>query len=335
MTTLVTQIAPQRSTQYAQLASILAPPELILSPLNEAINTLELIPLGGQDYLKMTLNEELNERQLAEMGMMAMTSSVYEYFDQVGGQPGPFLRPLESPFEPFVPHELMMTRRYRGKTNEMFTHFMVNIARYSSAFAHRPWPTLRVCDPLAGGGTTLLAALMLGANVVGVEQNKQDVTTTVAFMRDYARQERISLKVKEERLTRLGQRWWLTIGRDDPHEFVLALGDTRQADQLIAGFKKPHLIVTDLPYGIQHREAWLDLLEDVLPVWSTMLSEGGALVFAWDATRMPRDEMIYLVESASDLAVLDDPPYNQLAHQVDRVIKQRDVIVARHAGEPL
>jgi len=73
----------------------------------------------------------------------------------------------------------------------------------------------------------------------------------------------------------------------------------------------------------------------VLPVWTKMLTEGGTLVFAWDATRMPRDEMRYLVESASDLIVLNAPPYNQLAHQVDRVIKQRDVIVARHAGEML
>jgi hypothetical protein len=335
MTTIVAQIAPQRSTQYAQLASTLAPHELQLSPLNEAISSIEPIHLGGQEYLKLTLNAAPDSRQLAEMGMLAMTSSVFEYHERIGDETGPFLRPLESPFQPFVSPELMLTRRYRGKTNEMFTHFMVNIARYSSAFAHRPWPTLRVCDPLAGGGTTLLTALMLGADVVGVEQNKQDVTTTVAFLRDYARQEKITCKVKEERVRKLGQRWWLTIGGDNPREFVYALGETRQADQLIAGFKNPHLIVTDLPYGIQHQGALIDLLEDVLPVWTKMLSEGGALVFAWDSTRMPRDEMSYLVESASDLVVLNDPPYNQLAHQVDRVIKRRDVIVARHVGELL
>lgn len=333
MTTIVAQIAPQRSTQYAQLASALAPHELRLSPLNELITAVEAITLGGQDYLKLVLKAAPDERQLAEMGMLAMTNGFFEYHDRIGDQTGPFLRPLESSFQPFVSPEVVRTRRYRGKTNEMFTHFMVNIARYSSAFAHRPWSTLRLCDPLAGGGTTLLTALMLGADVVGVEQNKQDVTTTVAFLRDYAREERITCKVKDERLKKLGQRWWLTMGRDESRQFVFALGETRQADQLIAGFKNPHLIVTDLPYGIQHQGALVDLLEAALPVWTKMLTEGGALVFAWDSTRFPRNEMRYLVESASDLVTLNDPPYNQLAHRVDRVIKRRDVIVARHVGE--
>jgi hypothetical protein len=40
--------------------------------------------------------------------------------------------------------------------------------------------------------------------------------------------------------------------------------------------------------------------------------------------------MIAIVESVSPLTVLDDPPYNMLAHRVDRVIKQRDVLIARH-----
>jgi tRNA G10 N-methylase Trm11 len=97
---------------------------------------------------------------------------------------------------------------------------------------------------------------------------------------------------------------------------------------LIAGFK-PHLIVTDLPYGIQHQGPLAALLTAGLPVWASLLVPGGALVFSWDATRFPRPEMIRLVESVSPLRVLDEPPYDRLAHRVDRVIKQRDVLVAR------
>jgi hypothetical protein len=62
------------------------------------------------------------------------------------------------------------------------------------------------------------------------------------------------------------------------------------------------------------------------------LSEGGALVLAWESSRFPREEMINLVESASPLKVLNDAPYDQLAHRVDRVIKARDVLVARAGG---
>jgi hypothetical protein len=43
--------------------------------------------------------------------------------------------------------------------------------------------------------------------------------------------------------------------------------------------------------------------------------------------------MVSLVESASrgSLEVLNESPYDMLAHRVDRVIKRRDVLVARKA----
>jgi tRNA G10 N-methylase Trm11 len=87
--------------------------------------------------------------------------------------------------------------------------------------------------------------------------------------------------------------------------------------------------VTDLPYGIQHNGPLIDLLTSGLPVWSHLLPRGGTLVLAWDATRFERAEMVALVEAVAPLTVLNDPPYNQLAHRVDRVIKRRDILVAR------
>jgi hypothetical protein len=59
------------------------------------------------------------------------------------------------------------------------------------------------------------------------------------------------------------------------------------------------------------------------------LQKGGALVFAWDATHFSREQMVALVEEAAPLTVLSESPYDQLGHRVDRVIKQREVIVAR------
>ncbi len=51
---------------------------------------------------------------------------------------------------------------------------------------------------------------------------------------------------------------------------------------------------------------------------------------AWESKRFSRDQMIQLVETESRLSVLNDPPYNELAHRVDRVIKERDIIVAKY-----
>lgn len=326
---LVAQIAPQRSTQYAQLASDLAPAELYLSGLHPHLEKIEPVELGGQHYLKLAVSSELDDTLRYELGTLSMTSAYFIYHESLGGHPGPLLEPIDPGFQPVLPMELALTRRYRGKTNELFTHFLCNLARYSSDFAHRRWDGLRLLDPLAGGGTTLLTALSLGADVIGVEQNAQDVTTTIAFLRDWMRGEGIGCQIKEERLSGRGKRWWATITADGPRQFVFAQGDTAQSDQLINAFKKPHFIVTDLPYGIQHQGALEDLLYTALPVWSQVLTEGGALVFAWDATRFPREDMVALVESACDLKVLNTPPFDDLTHRVDRVIKRRDVIAAR------
>ncbi|GIV76663.1 MAG: hypothetical protein KatS3mg050_1057 [Litorilinea sp.] len=329
MTTLLAQIAPQRSTQYTELATTLAPHELTLSPAGKALTELKPVTLGGQPYLQATLQQALTPALAWELGALATTSAYFEYHEQVGGVPGPWLRPVETGFRPALPPELALTRRYRGKTNELFTHFLCNLARFSSGVANLPWRQLRLLDPLAGGGTTLFTALVLGAGAVaGIERDPQDVKSTAAFIRQFMREKGIACRVKEERLRKVGQRWTFTIGKEEPQRCVLALGDTGQANTLVAGFK-PHLMVTDLPYGIQHSGVLVDLLTLALPVWSSLLPPSGVLVFAWDATRFPREKMATLVESVSPLRVLHSPPYDRLAHRVDRVIKVRDVLVAR------
>jgi len=340
MNTYVAQIAPQRSTQYAALADALAPRELALSALGAGITNIAPIEMGGQSFLKFDYSGALDAAERNELGMLAMTSAYYEYRDQIDDALGPWLRPIDTGYAPVFPPDLIVTRRYKGKTNELFTQFLCNIARHSSAFAAAPWHTLRVFDPLAGGGTTLFAALLLGASVAGVEKDSGDVESTATFIEQYMREQGIACRVKEERLKKIGRRWWFTIGKVSPErdaespwpkQCVIAIGDTTQSADLMSSVKRPNLIVTDLPYGIQHHGELSGLIGDALPVWSNLLLPGGALAMSWDATRFPRADMIALAQTSSSLTVLDDPPYNQLAHRVDRVIKQRDVLVAHKA----
>jgi hypothetical protein len=328
MSTLVAQIAPQRSTQYADLAAALAPHELRLSQLGEHMSQMRTLTLGGQRYIQFDLPSEPNESQARELGLLAMTNTFFVYHDQIAGTEGPFLRPIEPHLTPALPPELVAARRYRGKTNESFTQFMCNVARASSALGNRPWSTLRLLDPLSGGGTTLLVGLVLGASVAGVDHNAKDVESTVSFVQRFLRENGIAYKTKRERFKGTGRRWLLNIDRESQQTCVLAHGDTADAAQLISGFR-PHLIVTDLPYGIQHHGRLVELLTGALPVWSSLLPPSGALVMSWESTRLSRSDMKGLVESVCSMTVRDDPPYNELAHRVDRVIKQRDVLVAR------
>jgi hypothetical protein len=326
--TLLAQIAPQRSTQYSSLALVLAPCELRLSALGSTMQSLEQIELGGQTYLKLGLSAALEAGTIKELGPLAMCSGYFECLDTLQDQPGPWLRPIELGFVPAMPPELVVTRRYRGKTNEMFTQFLCNIARASSAFAQTPWAELRLLDPLAGGGTTLFTGLMLGADVAGVEQSKEDVESTSTFFTQYVREQGIACQIKDERLKKLGRRWWFTMGKEVKRNCIMAYGETEHSDELLANVKRFHLIVTDLPYGIQHRGGLDRLLQRALPVWKSLLLPGGAMVCAWDATRAAREEMVALVQSYG-LDVRNTPPYDAMAHRVDRVIKARDVLVAR------
>ena len=331
MIKLLAQIAPQRSTQYADLAASLAPAELRLSLRPTVASDIQPLKLAGLDYLQFSLTALPDRQQLYQLGSLAMIRAFFRRYEKLGTVEGPLLQPLETGFQPKLSPDLALTRRYRGKTNEMFTHFLCNIARFSSRFSQTPWSELRLFDPLAGGGTTLLTGLMLGAEAAGVEQNEKDVDSTAAFLQQYLRQARIGCQGGKERMKGLGRRWTFEIGRRPRQRCLIAQGDTTDSATLISGFK-PQLIVTDFPYGIQHRGPLEKLLTEALPVWATLLPKGGVIAFAWESTRFPRPEMVAMIDGQHDLAVLNESPYDQLAHRVDRVIKQRDVLVARKSG---
>ncbi len=327
MPTIVAQIAPQRSTQYTEMVTELAPYEIELSTIgSNIIDSIQTVTLGSHNYLKFQLDTKVDDTHKAAFNQLAMTDGYFLYHDRIDSVEGPFLLPIDIPTNTFLPHSLIATRRYRGKTNELFTQFICNIARYSSAYKSTPWHKLTLLDPLAGGGTTLFAGLILGADVVGVEKDKKVVESTVAFIKQYAKEGKIPAKYREDRLKNVGKRWFITLNQSA--RCVVGHGDTSEVKHFVNGLKRPQLIVTDLPYGIQHASEWQEMLVSALPAWSSMLADGGAMAFSWNATRFVRGDMIQLVESISDFKVLNHPPYDALSHQVDRVIKNRDVIVA-------
>lgn len=329
-TRIAAQLAPQRSTQYSNLARDLAEAELLASPIGPGLREVSLRSIAGQDYLTFSLPGPITDEAVRLLAGMAMLGGVFELFDAIGDVGGPLLRPVQATHPAFISPDMAATRRYKGKTNEAFTRFLCNMAKYASDFHSSDWSTLGVVDPLCGGGTTLFTALSLGADVAGLDLDRTDVESTASFITQYCRENRIALGAKEERLRKLGARRWLfQIGRDDVRRCMLALGNAGQTRELLAGFGRPHLIVTDLPYGIQHSGPLHGLLADCLPGWADLLLSGGAIAFSWDSTRLDRQEMMALVGKVADLEVVDRPPYDRLAHRVDRVIKRRDVLVAR------
>jgi hypothetical protein len=329
MPEIIAQIAPQRSTLYSNIAEALAPIELSLSQLRPSLQSIEAVKLGRHEYLKFTVDLSVMDNSfLYELENLSMTSSFFLYFDSIGSEKGPFLKSIDIKNNHSIPYDLVMTRRYKGKTNEMFTHFMCNIARFSSSFFTYKWHDLRIFDPLAGGGTTLFTALYLGAETAGVEKNSNDVQSTITFLKQYAKEQKIPCIFKEERLNKSIKKYWFAIGANKK-KCLLINGDTVDSPSYISGIKKPHFIVTDLPYGIQHGGQITELITNAFPIWLSTILPGGTIVISWDSSRFSRKEMINLIKGISPVNILDGDIYEKMAHRVDRVIKERDVIVAK------
>ncbi len=336
MITLALKIRPQRTTQYADMTEKLAAPELLASPLGAAIKQIDPVTLAGQGYMLVTIDEESIvppcPALVEVLPRLGATSEVYEFFERIGNVEGPFLRPLETVFTPFVPLEMAEVRRYKGKTNEVFTRVLLNIAIFAGAYNNQYLGRLRVLDPLAGGGTTLFLALAAGYDAFGIEQQRQDVETTAVFVRQYLNSEHIPYKEIDERRRRAGRRYQFEIGRKGTTRMlVLAHGDACEADlhmQEVSGGPRMHAIVGDLPYGIQHFGEIAGMLSKALPVWERMLLPGGTIALAWNATHIQRSTMIEVLERHAPLQVRNDPPYTRFVHTVDRVIKKRDIVVA-------
>jgi hypothetical protein len=318
--TLIARIAPQRATQYADMAETLALPELAVSPLGAMLRESAIVSLAGQPYVKITV-----DASPPPLPLFATLSEWFDYFDHIGETAGPLLRPIsiEEPLR-FTP-DLVEARRYKGKTNELLTHFLVNIARWT----HGNQPRI-LFDPMAGGGTLAFTALRFGLSVLGVERDKEAVAGTDTFLRTYFQQERIKHNRMQEK-RKAGHRFRFTLPQEQ--SITIAQGETRDTLTLLSdlpGTPHPDLVVGDLPYSIQHNARYPlpAILSDALPVWYDVAAPGAVLVLTWNATTLKREQMLELVAKGGWSSVTGGA-YDRMAHQVDRVIKVRDVVVAR------
>ncbi len=315
----------------AQAARLLASELLAIAPaLHAAIDDVQPSVLGGVDYLTFSATG-LDPHDLFVVSNLSGVRAVFELSD------GPRLAPLTLTPLAYFDSDLVTIQRYPGKTNEQFTHLMVNLAvAASAAAAERAAAGLpvRVLDPVAGRGTTLNRALTAGYDAAGIEVAEPDVDQYRTFITTYLRDHRIKHRVTKEQV-RKGplagtSRFSVTIRGGQRLELVRA--DTVDAADLFPK-RSFDVLVADLPYGVHHRAAASgtrrrspgELLEAALPGWRAVLRNGAGLAFAWNTRTLPRVE-VERVLAASGLDVVAHPaPFE---HVVDRSIT-RDVIVAR------
>ncbi len=260
---------------------------------------------------------------------------------------GEALIPMRRDHPAYVGEDLAALLKYKGKTNEVFTDMLLNVALASSAFAQSEGEPLAVLDPLCGRGTTLFLALRKGWHASGVDADKADIKELNDFFTRYLEFHHLKHKRTETALTvrgKMGGRLTRYDFADMPEHFKsgdvrslrAVLGDTCDAASLY-GANSQHLLVADLPYGVQHgpvgaqgqqggRSRSIEsLMRAALPAWLETLKPGGAAVLSFNTYVTPRAKVAAWMREAG-FEVLEGGAYERMEHWVEQAVN-RDVAV--------
>ncbi|HEY8457077.1 MAG TPA: SAM-dependent methyltransferase [Actinopolymorphaceae bacterium] len=348
-------VLPSANRVYAETSVAMTQAELgvfaetVLADMS--LGEVEHVRLGGVPYIVFR-SKRLGPREIGYLSQLSTLYALFELDDR--GEEGVRLRPVEvTPLATFD-DDLITIPKYVGKTNELFTKLLLNITVLSSAFAADMLDRrLHVFDPLCGRGTTLNQALMYGYNATGVELERKNVEAYSAFIRAWLKRKRLKHHAEYTPVRRdkkvVGRRLSVQLGASkeaykagDVLSVTMVCGDTLAARD----FFRPRVfdvIVTDLPYGVQHGSrlatagetapgyGWsrkpLRLLREAAPGWVELLRPGGAAGVSWNVYSARRDEIAKALTDAG-LVVCEGPAYEGFRHRVDQAI-ERDVVVAR------
>jgi SAM-dependent methyltransferase len=356
-------ILPSHNRVYADAAPALARAELAV--LSAALpdagidgESVTDVVIGGVPYVTFTAGA-LSRR---DVDLLANLSALYALFEVTGGAGNELLRPLTLRRLDRYDDDLLTILKYPGKTNEQFTKLLLNVTLASSAFAAEAGRRrLAVLDPLCGRGTTLNQALMYGFDAYGTDIDARDVEAYAVFIQRWLKDKRLKHQADFAPVRRDRK----VVARRLTAEFAAAkdeykAGDVQRLEVVEADtarvaefFRKESadLVVTDLPYGVQHgshaggrpgggprgadggrslARSPLDLLRAAAPAWARALRPGGALGMSWN-TLVARREDAADALAAAGLEVLDSAPYRAFRHRVDQAIT-RDILIARKPG---
>jgi 16S rRNA G966 N2-methylase RsmD len=243
--------------------------------------------LATLDYL----NVELYEEELQQLSRLSFVQGIFK-------EEGDKLIVLNQEPGFVLPEELVYAAKYQGKTNELVTQLAINIGIVFASIREGEVP--RLLDPMAGRGTTMLWALRYGMNASGIEQDRK----ALAGLHQHLKKQTKLLRIKHQHSQGfIGRSNKQQRGKFDQFQFAdrtlrLTIGDSREAGNLTQG-KRFHLLVCDLPYGIQHASTEgtrnpLPVVRECAPAWVDCLRKGGVLVLIFNSYQPARSDLMQL-----------------------------------------
>ena len=249
------------------------------------------------------------------------------------------LVPLTGREDAYLGEDLPGILKYKGKTNELFTQLLMNVALYSSDFWAEEQP-VRLLDPMCGRGTTLF----LGANrrwlCTGADVDRGDLREAEQFFKRYLEYHHFKHTIDRDSRTIPGKKpaQGVRFAFADTSEHYkqketasLRLVHADAADaKAVFGARSFHLIVCDLPYGVQHDAqggSLEKLLAAVLPGWREALLPGGAIAVSFNAQTLKPAKVREQMAQAG-LEPMEAAVYGQFSHWVEQAVT-RDIAVCR------
>ncbi len=301
--------------------------------------------IGGVELICFTMNHQsMTEKVRQALLRLSSVRAIFEIKED-------WLRPVSEGYTTYFKDDLASILKYSGKTNETFTSMMINVGVFASDFAANYDQALTVFDPMSGKGTTLFRALIQGYNAMGVELSKNDGVETNQFLKRYLKYHHYKHEAKHQTIVQKGKnhgtKYTLITADSKEHykandlrQIQFASGNTLEAN-LYYKKESAHVLVTDLPYGVQHDAgdtsshskgskghiAIETLMAKAAPEWYKILKKGGVGVIAYNTYHLKRDLLAEAFKAAG-FKVLEEAPYLEFEHWVEQAVN-RDILVIK------
>lgn len=272
--------------------------------------------VGDMDFLEVEVEE-------ASLPRLIALSFAHGLFAGAGGELTPLaLAPSWALHEDFV-----YGAKYRGKTNEMLTQMLINLG-LSALDAGSP-AGIKLLDPMCGRGTTLLWAMRYGMRSRGIEQDHSALADVRQNVKKWCKIHRQKHQFETGfigKANKKGEGSFLDFSTADA-AMRMVVGNSTEAPTLLGG-EKFHLLVSDLPYGVQHFTTAntrnpIETLEACAPGWVASLRPGGAMVLAFNSYQPKRRELI-AVFARHGMEALDFAAAHRMSESI-----VRDIVVLR------
>lgn len=273
---------------------------------------------GEMDFFNVSVDEALIPK-------LARLSCVHGLFENTGS----LLRPLPVETDFHLHEDFVFGTKFRGKTSEILTQMLINVG-LTPVNQSMGTEAVKILDPMCGRATTLLWALRYGLKSKGIEQDPKALADIRQSIKKWCKIHRQKHQLSDG-----------FIGAKSKHQtggkFIdfsiknrsmrVITGDSSMACNLLND-EKFHLLISDLPYGIQHHTTRktrnpLTVITYCADGWIASMKPGGILVLAFNAYQPKRNELLDVFTSRNMIDLAFSAP-----HRVSESIL-RDVVVLR------